>query len=59
MNPEGGQHYKGQVEIDALFVGRRNRQETLFVIEAKTSNNFQSLAKHKLVYPVLALSSNV
>ncbi|MBD2092463.1 hypothetical protein H6F67_21685 [Microcoleus sp. FACHB-1515] len=52
-------HYKGQVEIDALFVGRRNSQETLFVVEAKTSSSFQSLAKHKLVYPVLALRSKV
>ena len=53
------EHYKGQVEIDALFVGKRQGKETLFVIEAKTSENFESLAKHKLVYPILALSTKV
>lgn len=52
-------HINGQVEIDALFVGRKDKKETLFVIEAKTSDNFESLSKHKLVYPILALSSKV
>lgn len=52
-------HQNGQVEIDALFVGKRNGKETLFVIEAKTSDKFDSLPKHKLVYPVLAISSKV
>ena len=53
------QHNKGQVEIDALLVGKRQGKEHLFVIEAKVSNSFGSLAKHKLVYPVLAVSENV
>jgi len=52
-------HINGQVEIDALFVGRKDGRETLFVIEAKTSDSFESLSKHKLVYPILALSSKV
>lgn len=52
-------HDKGQVEIDALFVGQRNRQETLFVLEAKCSPQFSSLAKHKLVYPILALRDHL
>ena len=49
------EHIEGQVEIDALFVGKLNKKETLFVIEAKTSTEFKSLAKHKLVYPILGL----
>ena len=52
-------HEQGQVEIDALFVGRRGKQEILFVIEAKTSEKYQSLAKHKLVYPILALRNKI
>jgi hypothetical protein len=52
-------HQKGQVEIDALFVGKRGGEEVLFVIEAKTSERFRSLSKHKLVYPVLSVSDKV
>ena len=52
-------HVNGQVEIDALFVGRKDKKETLFVIEAKTSDCFESLSKHKLIYPILALNSKV
>lgn len=52
-------HYQGQVEIDALFVGQRDGKECLFVIEAKSSRGFDSLAKHKLLYPVLALQDSV
>lgn len=53
------QHESGQVEFDALFVARRNGMETLFVLEAKTSTKYDSLAKHKLVYPLLALDKRV
>lgn len=52
-------HEKGCVEIDALFVGKRSGRETLFVIEAKTSKSFSSLAKYKLIYPLLSLNSRV
>lgn len=52
-------HNKGQVEIDALFVEERDGQETLFVLEAKTGDDKKSLAKHKLVYPSLALAQHV
>lgn len=52
-------HEKGNVEIDALFVGKRENRETLFIIEAKTSDKFESLAKYKLVYPLLALEPKV
>lgn len=51
-------HRKGQVEIDTLFAERRNGELTLFVLEAKTGSR-ASLAKHKLVYPVLAIAENV
>jgi len=49
---------QGQVQIDALILGRRAGHEVLFVFEAKTDNS-QSLAKHKLVYPLLAISQQV
>jgi hypothetical protein len=49
------QHINGQVEIDALMVARRAGREVLFLIEAKKSNAYASLAKHKLVYPALAV----
>src|SRR5262249_55487139 len=48
-------HQRGQVEIDALFVGRRLSKDTLFVIEAKCSDKFGSFAKHKLYYALAAL----
>ncbi|MGO2012725.1 DUF6997 domain-containing protein [Pseudoalteromonas sp.] len=49
------EHINGQVEIDAVFVAKRNGKEHLFVIEAKHSDKFDSLAKHKLLYPSLSL----
>ena len=53
------QHNKGQVEIDAMFIGKRKGEEILFIVEAKSSLNFGSLAKHKLVYPILAISKKI
>lgn len=52
-------HNQGQVEIDALFVGKRKGKECLFVIEAKSGKRFDSLAKHKLLYPILSLQNNI
>jgi hypothetical protein len=52
-------HNAGQVEIDGLFTGKRNGKISLFVVEAKRSANFDTLAKHKLLYPILALSEKV
>lgn len=53
-------HQKGQVEIDAVFVGQRDGKECLFVLEAKSGKKgFDSLAKYKLLYPVLALKQKV
>lgn len=51
-------HRNGQVEIDTLFAERRDGRRTLFVVEAKTGPR-ASLAKHKLVYPILALADEV
>ena len=52
-------HANGQVEIDALFVGRRGGRLTVFVMEAKAGPPADTLAKHKLVYPVLATAPGV
>ena len=53
------QHVNGQVEIDALFVSRLRGRETVFVVEAKVGSGKADLAKHKLVYPVLALAGSI
>lgn len=52
-------HRNGQVEIDCLFFAKRNGKPLLFVVEAKRSESFDSLAKHKLVYPYLALRASL
>ena len=52
-------HNRGQVEIDALFLAPRNGKECLFLVEAKTGGSRRSLAKHKLVYPYLALRKEI
>ena len=49
------QHVAGQVEIDAAFVSKRAGVETLFVVEAKVSKRFESLAKPKIAYPIYAV----
>lgn len=51
-------HRSGQVEIDAMFVTSRNNHPTLFIVEAKADST-ASLAKHKLLYPVLAVAPRV
>lgn len=48
-------HVSGQVEIDALFVGRRGGQEIAFALESKMGPA-GSLAKHKLVYAAKAVT---
>ncbi|MFY8349123.1 DUF6997 domain-containing protein [Pseudoalteromonas sp. SSM20] len=49
------EHIDGQVEIDAIFVAKRNGKEHLFVVEAKHGDKLDTLAKHKLLYPVLSV----
>lgn len=51
-------HYNGQVEIDAVFAGRRGGRDLIFVLESKMGSD-ASLAKHKLVYPLLALNASL
>lgn len=53
------QHKGGQVQVDSLFIGQRQGQKILFVLEAKSRISDKSLAKHKLVYPLLALAGRV
>jgi hypothetical protein len=55
--PQRFEHVNGQIEIDAIFVGRRNGRDHLFILEAKQSKD--ALAKHKLVYPILAVAPRV
>lgn len=57
--PSGEWHHSaGQVEIDAVFLGTRSGQQSVFVIEAK-AGPASSLAKHKLAYPVWALRTTL
>lgn len=51
-------HNDGQIEIDALVMGRRNGERVLLVIEAKSGKS-RSLAKHKLGYPALAADKSL
>jgi hypothetical protein len=53
------QHQKGQVEIDALFYGERNGIKELYLVESKFGDSHSTLAKHKLVYPYLAIKKNI
>jgi hypothetical protein len=52
-------HRQGQVEIDSLFFAKRSGKQVVFAVEAKRSDAFDSLAKHKLVYPYLALRNSL
>lgn len=52
-------HENGQVEIDAMFVEKREGVDTLFIIEAKSGDRLKSLAKHKIVYPILSVAKKV
>jgi hypothetical protein len=52
-------HTTGQVEIDSIFVGNKNGEKHLFIVEAKSGKFPSSLAKHKLMYPIYAIIPNV
>ncbi len=52
-------HNRGQIEIDALWIERRGGKDSLFIVEAKAGEKEHSLAKHKLVYPILALAPHL
>lgn len=49
-------HLAGQVEVDTTFVAYRKGKPALFVVEAKRGAPRLGLAKHKLVYPMLAIA---
>lgn len=51
-------HDNGQVEIDSLFISQRQGRDALYVMESKHAGD-RSIAKHKLVYPILSICSNV
>jgi len=53
------EHVNGQVEIDAIFSWKKDGKPCLVVIEAKISTKFDSIAKHKLYYPILALENKI
>lgn len=52
-------HQSGQIQIDGLFVAEHAGRETMYVIEAKAGTGYNSLSKHKLVYPLNALALGV
>lgn len=51
-------HNNGQIEIDAIIMTRRDGERILLVIEAKEGSP-QTLAKHKLYYPALAVKNSL
>lgn len=52
------EHVNGQIEIDSMFVAKRNGKKSLFVVEAK-SDKTDNLSKHKIFYPILAISKKI
>ena len=57
-------HVKGQVEIDSFFLAERDNKKCLFIVEAKMNKSGRgvegaSLAKHKLLYPILSIQEHV
>ena len=53
------EHNNGQVEIDALFYGTRKGVHELYLVESKFGSSHSTLAKHKLVYPFLAINKHI
>lgn len=49
-------HNNGQVEIDGVVITRRHGRRVMVVLEAKSGRK-SPLAKHKLLYPFLAMES--
>jgi hypothetical protein len=52
-------HQNGQIQVDAIIMGRRSGVQELFVIEAKVGPKNKTLAKHKLLYAACALAPQV
>ena len=57
------EHRAGQVDIDLLFVAQRKKEDIAFVVEAKYDDPTKplkpSIARHKLLFPVLAIRPQV
>jgi hypothetical protein len=53
------EHYKGQVEVDALLTGYRQGIPVAVIVESKANSGPGSLAKHKLLYPYLSLRPTI
>jgi hypothetical protein len=53
------EHKQGQVEIDAIFTAKKNGKPTVIIIESKVGRKFDSLSKHKLLYPYKALRKKI
>lgn len=49
------EHIDGQVEVDALLTGHRNGRPVAVIVESKAGKSKNTLAKHKLMYPYMAL----
>ncbi|MAF15852.1 MAG: hypothetical protein CMG93_07710 [Marinomonas sp.] len=49
-------HESGQVEVDSIFLAKRNGKKVLCVVEAKSGGFPSNLPKHKLVYPILTVA---
>lgn len=52
-------HRNGQVEVDSLFTARRDGKDSLFLVEAKASEQLESLSYHKLYYLYRALRDSI
>lgn len=52
-------HESGQVEVDSIFVAKRNGKKILCVVEAKSGGFPGNLPKHKLVYPILTVAPHL
>jgi len=51
------EHVAGQVEIDAVFLGKQYGADTIFVVEAKRLQGRRGIAKAKLGYSTSAVQS--
>jgi len=51
------EHVTGQVEIDAVFLGKQSGVDTIFVVEAKRLQGRRGISKAKLGYSTLAVQS--
>lgn len=57
--PPMWEHRNGQVEVDAVLTGQRQGVPVAVIVESKAKRGLGSLAKHKLLYPYLALRQTI